>query len=361
MKYEIESLLDQKAFPAISLILPVHPQFPDVKLDSEHMISVLKNIEKKLNGRYGLERTQLMIQKVKNVISTIELKHLLKTLIIYVSPETEKVISLPYAVEEKIIIDSSFEVRDLIYAAQKNIKYLLVIISQKGVKTFNGDLFELKSIEFADMPENVKDVSNEHSFPGLDYLDNKAFDEKNLHNYLRFIDDVLEKSLKQNGTPVVIMGNVKILGYFRLYTQNTKRIIGYVEGNYEHVSLPEIKSKAETIIQKRLLDDETNSISELEEAVNSNKYNAGITEVWRSAAEGKGRLLLVEKNYSVRARRGMDEYSIFPDDSESNLHNVLSDAVDDVIELILKKNGEVIFVENGKLKSFERIALINRY
>ena len=57
----------------------------------------------------------------------------------------------------------------------------------------------------------------------------------------------------------------------------------------------------------------------------------------------------------------MDEYSIFPDDSESNLHNVLSDAVDDVIELILKKNGEVIFVENGKLKSFERIALINRY
>ena len=361
MKYEIESLLDQKAFPAISLILPVHPQFPDVKLDSEHMISVLKNIEKKLNGRYGLERTQLMIQKVKNVISTIESKHLLKTLLIYVSPETEKVISLPYAVEEKIIIDSSFEVRDLIYAAQKNINYLLVIISQKGVKTFNGDLFELKSIEFADMPENVKDVSNEHSFPSLDYLDNKAFDEKNLHNYLRFIDDVLEKSLKQNGTPVVIMGNVKILGYFRLYTQNTKRIIGYVEGNYEHVSLPEIKSKAEPIIQKRLLDDEKKAISELEEAVNANKYNAGITEVWRSAAEGKGRLLLVEKNYSVRARRGMDEYSIFPDDSESNLHNVLSDAVDDVIELILKKNGEVIFVENGKLKSFERIALINRY
>ena len=361
MKYEIESLLDQKAFPAISLILPVHPQFPDVKLDSEHMISVLKNIEKQLNGRYGLERTQLMIQKVKNVISTIELKHLLKTLIIYVSPETEKVISLPYAVEEKIIIDSSFEVRDLIYAAQKNIKYLLVIISQKGVKTFNGDLFELKSIEFPDMPENVKDVSNEHSFPGLDYLDNKAFDEKNLHNYLRFIDDVLEKSLKQNDIPVIIMGNVKILGYFRQFTQNAKRIIGYVDGNYEHISLPEIKSKAEPIIQKRLLDNEANAISELEEAVNSNKYNAGITEVWRSAAEGKGRLLLVEKNYSVRARRGLDEYTIYPDDSETNLHNVLSDAVDDVIELILKKNGEVIFVDNGKLKSFERIALINRY
>ncbi len=361
MKYEIDSLLDKKVFPAVSIILPIHPQFPDIKLDSEHMISVLKNIENQLNGRYGLKRTELMIQKVKKVISTIETKHLLKSLLIYVSPETEKVISLPYSVEEKIVIDSSFEVRDLIFAAQKNEKYLLVIISQKSVKTFNGNLFELKPIEFPDMPANVQDVSNEHSFPGLDYLDSKAFDEKNLHNYLRFIDDVLEKSLKQNDIPVVIMGNVKILGYFRRFTQNTKRIIGYVEGNYEHLSLPEIRSKAETIIQNRIFEGEERAISELQEAVNANKYNAGITEVWRSAVEGKGRLLLVEKDYSVRARRGVDEYTIYPDNSETNLHNVLSDAVDDIIELILKKNGEVVFVANGKLKSFERIALINRY
>ncbi len=52
MNLEINSLIDKKVFPAISIILPIHPQFPETKLDSEHMILILKNIVKQLNERY---------------------------------------------------------------------------------------------------------------------------------------------------------------------------------------------------------------------------------------------------------------------------------------------------------------------
>jgi len=35
--------------------------------------------------------------------------------------------------------------------------------------------------------------------------------------------------------------------------------------------------------------------------------------------------------------------------------------VDDVIEMILEKNGQVFFTDNGKLEDYQHIALITRY
>ena len=42
-------------------------------------------------------------------------------------------------------------------------------------------------------------------------------------------------------------------------------------------------------------------------------------------------------------------------------HKVLADAVDDVIEMVLEKNGQIFFVDNGMLKDYQRVALITRY
>jgi len=355
------ALVNKKVFPAISIILPVHPQFPDIKIDSEHMIAIFKNIEKQLDARYGNEITDSMMKKVKKVVLDIPANHLSKSLLIYVSPETEKVLSLPFPVNEKIIVDDSFEIRDLIYASQKDKNYLLLMISQNHVKTFIGDLFRLAVMEYPNMPENVHDAWHEHSFPGWDYLDTKAFEERNLRTYLRFIDEVVENALKQNDYPVVVMGDVKLLGYFRQHTRNTKRIAGYVDGNYEHSSLPDIKKKAETVIEKLIKSEEEKALVQLQGAASKNNFNAGITEVWRAAAEGKGKMLIVEKDYHQRARRGADEFTIIPDESENNPLNILSDAVDDAIELALSKGGEVVFVDNDSLKLYNRIALITRF
>jgi predicted transcriptional regulator len=41
--------------------------------------------------------------------------------------------------------------------------------------------------------------------------------------------------------------------------------------------------------------------------------------------------------------------------------NVIDDAVDEVIEEVLGKQGKVVFVENGALTDHGRIALVLRY
>ena len=41
--------------------------------------------------------------------------------------------------------------------------------------------------------------------------------------------------------------------------------------------------------------------------------------------------------------------------------DVIDDAVDEIIETVLNKQGQVVFMENGQLKDYQRIALILRY
>ena len=39
----------------------------------------------------------------------------------------------------------------------------------------------------------------------------------------------------------------------------------------------------------------------------------------------------------------------------------MDDAVDEIIEMVLRKQGNVVFVDNGALETHSRIALILRY
>jgi len=40
---------------------------------------------------------------------------------------------------------------------------------------------------------------------------------------------------------------------------------------------------------------------------------------------------------------------------------VMEDAIDEVIEKVIAKGGKVVFVDNGLLKKYSRIAMILRY
>jgi hypothetical protein len=99
----------------------------------------------------------------------------------------------------------------------------------------------------------------------------------------------------------------------------------------------------------------------LAEAIDKDNYSAGLSQVWRSTMEGRGRLLIVERDYRQAARKVDNNLTISMDEESINPWNSIPDAVDDIIQLTLKNKGDVVFVENGKLKEYQRIVLINRY
>ena len=101
-------------------------------------------------------------------------------------------------------------------------------------------------------------------------------------------------------------------------------------------------------------------LQEPDAAVGAQKYVSTIGEAWRLGHEGRGALLLVEEDFHYPARVDASGMHLTPADDPS-APDVLDDAVDDLIEIVLARGGRVAFVDNGTLSQHQQVALGLRY
>jgi hypothetical protein len=93
--------------------------------------------------------------------------------------------------------------------------------------------------------------------------------------------------------------------------------------------------------------------------VSNQKVVSTLEGVWQLAQEGRGKLLLVEKNYHVPAVLTDTGHLQIVDQPGGT--DVMDDAVDEIIEVVLGKGGNVAIVDDGTLTHHQQIALILRY
>jgi inosine-uridine nucleoside N-ribohydrolase len=70
-----------------------------------------------------------------------------------------------------------------------------------------------------------------------------------------------------------------------------------------------------------------------------------------------GGTLFVEEGYHMKGGIRDTDHSLIMSEG-LDIREVIDDAVDVVIEKVLEKGGNVVFLESGALTNFQRIALI---
>jgi hypothetical protein len=177
------------------------------------------------------------------------------------------------------------------------------------------------------------------------------------------VDQALGKYLDQEGLRVVMVGVDKTLGHFNKFSKNTDKILGTVTGNYDFAPSEKIAELVWPVVQNKLAEEKEAILHELEESIGFNLYGSGLVSVHKAAVEGRIRTLLVEKSYQPQAILMEDGYTLALDVPENYAGpgQVLHDAADDLIELVLDKAGKVVFVEDGDLSKHQQIAAIMRY
>ena len=100
--------------PAISIILPFEPKMSPKTALQHSLAAAVKKVEKELDENYQADMALLMMQKIKLIVKQLNFNTHKKSIAIYVSPVFEKVLYLDIVVEEKIMVDESFEIRDLV-------------------------------------------------------------------------------------------------------------------------------------------------------------------------------------------------------------------------------------------------------
>ncbi len=346
--------------PSVSIILPFEPKM-NLKTELSYSLKMaVKKVEDELLAEYPGEMSSLVMAKLNTLVKNLNFNTYKKSIALYVSPVFEKVLYLDVPVEEKIIIDESFEIRDLVYGKKQLHKYLVLLLSGKESRMYLGNSGDLVRI-ISDRPENIDAYVNEAPERVANFSDVSVRRELLMKKFLYHIDHSLDIVLNAYHLPLFVIGTDRILGHFKQITRHEKAIVQIIHGNYEESSLVQLKEVLQPYIDDWKKVKEKDLLNQIEEAAGKKKLAVGITAVWRDASHKKGQLLVVEKNYMFPAQHSSSADKIEKLEEPYNRFSYIKDAVDDVMERVLDNGGDVEFVDEGLLKEYEKIVLINYY
>jgi hypothetical protein len=346
--------------PSVSVIMPFEPKM-SLKKELMHSLKIAANkVEDEVLKNYPADMGVLVIQKLKSIIKELNFNTHKKSIAIYVSPVFQKVLYLDIQVEEKIIVDESFEIRDLVYSKKQLHKYLVLLLGGKSSRIYVGNSQTFVRI-VSDTSQAAFAYENDPPERVANFSDINERKEIVMEKFLHHIDNTLEIILDSYNLPLFVMGTNRIAGHFKKLTNHSKAVVDYIHGNFEEASPAELREILEpaikdwkNVIQKKIL-------NKLAEAADRKRLAVGMKEVWKTATNHKGQLLVIEKNYMYAAEHGGNEDIIYKAIEPYNKFSYIKDAVDDVMEKVLEDGGDVEFVDEGLLKDYHHIALVQYY
>lgn len=370
MQNELNMLQNDTSGLCISIIGSTHQLSPERRTDPQQLENTINQVKAELQEKYGnTPEVAALLQGIDELYSQIDFNHNGPGIGLFVSQNVKIVIRFFFPVRQRVLTGRSFDIRDLVYQSNYSLPYIVLTLSKKEAKLFTGQLNELTEITDTNFP-HLNNAEYEYSKPsrGSSYVghsfvkefekDKSVMEEIRIKQFFKETDGLL-KGYKANQVPLITTGESKDLSYFSQITEHN--IACNIPGNYITYNPHELGALTWKAMKLHLDNKKEKLINDLREKKGERPAVTGIQNIWKAVMDGRGFKLLVEKDYH---RTGYTEinndYDLWLHPPKEQ-HNVLSDAVNDLIELMLKKNGEVIFFETDALREYNGMALITRY
>jgi hypothetical protein len=366
----LSMLQKEKGQVCVSIILPTHRLAPEKGGDERTLAKAVDYVTNILNQNYPPAETNSIITNLNNLVATIDFIHPKEGLGIFVSPSLKRVVQFPFPVKEKVEVSDAFELRDLVYLYNYSREYYVLEINEKVDRLFKGIIDEIEEVQDKNFPKRHEELyeyakpARGSSYTGEGNLknfekDKSILEEIRMRDFLRDTDGVVKEYIDEK-TPLILVGAEKDLSFFEEVTRHQKNMIGFLKGNYTYSSNYELGKLVWPKVKSYLDEEKMSLLREFEEKIGQGQAVAGIQDVWKAATEGRGFKLLVEKDFFQPAYVGIEDNNLYLEPSKL-AHNKIYDSVEDVIEIILEKDGDVIILENDLLQINGRIALLTRY
>jgi hypothetical protein len=355
-KRELEKIKAIQTYPSVSILFPTHRQHPENKQDSIRIRNLVNEAKNRLLKEFSNRDIKDLLSNLDEIVNKIDYNYTLDGMAIYISNEHSFRYDLHFPVKERVQIDKSFAIRDIVFGINRSEMYYTIMISEKETKLFScvrNNLDENKSEYFPFQNTlyltDTSDTSNDRIHPNLERS----------KNYLREIDKRI-KIINEDESNLLIAGSERTISMFKDISTQKNLIKAEVRGGYEKINEKDFADLVWEEMKKSNREKRELVLEELNTAVKTNKYATGIDEVWKCTIEGRGKTLLTEINYQYPAtvdEKGLNLIQTNIDNGEE----VIDDAIDLIIEKIIDKGGKVVFFDNDQLNNYNKIALILRY
>ena len=293
----LNNLKDVTGECCVTIILTTHRTLPDNAQDSILLKNLIKEAEKKIHVDCSKEEATLIIHNLSKLAAEIDHRHNLESLVLFVNKDIAEYTRLPLAVESRVMVDKSFQTRDLIRALNKQTGYYILLLSRHRARMLEAlsdkavkeiDSFFPVENEVTTVPPAAASIANRVSSLQSEFF-NKA-------------DKMVTEVYKVKPLPIVICTEESNYPEYLKVSDKKDIILGNVKGN-------KLMDKAHHVVEAvwpfvKNLENERNKsrLLELDSAVNSNQFLTDFNDIWSALNEGRGRTLFVKQGFFQPAR-----------------------------------------------------------
>ena len=353
----LKKIASEKNIPCVTISLNTHRTYPDNQMDEIVLKNLLKEAEKRVTSEFGKRRIAPLLEKLQSLADNADLSNSLDSLHIFLSNDTKEMVKITWPIyENKVHIAETFDVRPLIKAYNRSEKYLILLLSQGGVRLYLAldDCME-HEIENDDFP-----------FPANPYYvqepkrrsDARLMDDM-VREFFNQVDKALIKVNRETLLPTIVICTednysklMQVAGIPGIYT-------GYSAIDYNNIRPHQLAQQALKMIRQQQHQRRAEAITEMRNAIADNKVITDLQEIYQAAMDGRGDLLIVRDDFEQPVR--MTDNRTFDIVTDPDAPNVIDDITSDIAWEVLSKKGRAYFTLQEEIRELGDIALKTRY
>jgi hypothetical protein len=359
-RQDVHLLQQIQGYPALTITLPAHRTAPENRQDPIRLRNLVTKATSRLLEEFSKREAAPLLSRLEKLADGVDHTYALDGLALFVNRDFARAFQVPFTLKERVVVDDDFFTRDLVFAMNRTPRYWALVLSEKPTHLYEGTRDTLVEVTEHGFPMTHEGPGGEQPLPRGMGINTSAHRDERHRQFFRQVDEGLKRFMSNDPLPLAVVGVDRYLSFFQEISEHRNAVVATLTGNHDKTSAHELGALVWPPVKAGLAERRQQVLQELDKAIGERKVGSGIIEVWRLAHEGRGRLLLVEEDYHAPGTvDGTAMHLKLEDDATAP--GVMDDAVDEIIEMVLAKQGRVVFVENGQLKDHQRIALVLRY
>lgn len=356
-KVKLENLVMEKSNPCVTISMNTNRTHPDSEQDIIVLKNLLTKVKDQLMNEFGKRPAFDLLKNIDRAEKEIDFNYNLDSLHIFLSHSTNEIIKLPGPTPQNTFyIGERFAIKPLIKAVNRTEEYLILLLSQSGVKLFrtvnDAILQEIKNgdFPFAGNPHYLNDTEK--------ISDGKQVDNM-VREFFNKIDKALVKVYNQTNMNCVVVCTED--NYSRLMQVADKQSIyyGFARVNYNDTKNNILAAQAWAIVYAGQKKRRADAIREMKEAAGQNRVITELSEIYSAVKEGRGDLLIIHDDFhqAIKMAEEFSSNSV----NDDRLPGATDDVMSDIAWEVISKKGRTIFTDGEELKVLGDIALKVRY
>lgn len=301
----------------VSILMPTHTSGSEMRQDPIRLENLLDEAQEQLKLR-GMRRPdiEMLLKPARNVVNDSSFWQFQgQTLAVYLTEGTTRLLRLPEAVDESVMVGPRFNIKPLLGAMASSEPFYVLALTKERARLYRGTRTELEEIETAGFPlaaaeavgvrEPVEELQHHGGKPPRGGRGDRGFRgdsgqanyhghgegeqkiEADLMHYLKDVAAQVADYLYGDETPLVLAADVSIFGWYcREHLRG--RLV-----ESDHVESPdalkphELRERAWKIVAPLLEADLSSWLDRFGTAAAAGRAAQGFEDVATAAAQGK--------------------------------------------------------------------------